>query len=465
MAKPMNHAEKLRYMTETPLPKLVLQLAAPAVVSMLISSFYNMADTYFVGQIGSASATGAVGVILPIMSILQAVGFMFGHGSGNHMSRALGAGDVEDAKKMAATGFFSAFFVGLCIMVMGLVFPVQLCNLLGATPTIAPYAVDYLRYLMPGAPFLVAQLVVNNQLRFQGSAFYGMIGVTIGALLNVVLDPIFIFGLGMGVSGAALATSISQIVGFVVLLCMTYRKGNIAIRPKHFVPSLGNYLEIFRGGVPSLARQVLTSVATICLNVAAGVYGDTAIAAMSIVGRVMLMGNSAIIGLGQGFQPICGFNYGAKRFGRVREAFWFCVKLCFGLLVAVALLGMVFAPQIINLLIKGNPEVTQIGALSLRLQCIFWPLFSFVIIANMMLQTIGMAGKATLLAVARQGLFFIPTVLLLSWLFGLFGVQVSQAVADVLSFALAIPITMPVLRQFKQAEEEMLEATESMVAE
>jgi len=458
----MNHAEKLRYMTETPLPKLVIQLATPAVVSMLISSLYNMADTYFVGQIGSASATGAVGVILPVMSLMQAMGFMFGHGSGNHMSRALGAGRVEDAKKMAATGFFSAFLAGLIIMAVGLLFPAQLCDLLGATETILPYAVEYLRYLMPGAPFLVAQLVINNQLRFQGSAFYGMIGVMVGALLNVALDPIFIFGLGMGVSGAALATSLSQIVGFTVLLCMTYRKGNIAIKPKHFSPSFANYKEIFRGGVPSLARQALTSISTICLNTAAGVYGDAAIAAMSIVGRVMLMGNSAVIGFGQGFQPICGFNYGAKRYGRVREAFWFCVKLCFAVLLIVAILGLCFAPQIIGLLIKGNPEVIEIGALSLRLQCIFWPLFSYVIIANMMLQTIGMARKATLLAVARQGLFFIPTVLLLSWLLGLFGVQVSQAVADVLSFLLAVPIGQGVLKQFEQMEQEATQQEEMM---
>lgn len=453
MAKPTNHAEKLQYMTETPLPRLVFQLATPAVVSMLISSLYNMADTYFVGQIGSASASGAVGVIFPVMSLMQAMGFMFGHGSGNHMSRALGAGKVEDAEKMAATGFISAFFVGLAIMIVGLLFPAQICGLLGSTETITPYAVEYLRYLMPGAPFLVAQFVVNNQLRFQGSAFYGMIGVTAGAMLNVVLDPIFIFGLGMGVSGAALATSISQVVGFFILLSMTYQKGNIGIRVRNFAPTFAMYKEIFRGGIPSLARQALASVATIVLNTAAGAYGDSAIAAMSIVGRVMMTGGSAVIGFGQGFQPICGFNYGAKRYGRVREAFWFCVKLCFFVLLGVAILGMIFAPQIIGLLIKGNPEVVEIGALSLRLQCIFWPLFSYVIIANMMLQTIGMAGKATLLATARQGLFFIPIILLLSWLFGLLGVQMSQAIADLFSFGLAVPIATGVLKQLKQMEE------------
>lgn len=454
MAKAMTHEEKLRYMTETPLPPLVAKLATPAIVSMLISSLYNMADTYFVGQLGSASASGAVGVIFPMMSLMQAMGFMFGHGSGNHMSRALGAGKVDDAEQMASVGFVSAFLTGLVIMVIGLLFPAPLCTLLGATETIAPYAQEYLLYLMPGAPFLVSQLVINNQLRFQGSAFYGMLGVTAGAMLNVVLDPVFIYGLDMGVSGAALATSISQTVGFFILLAMTRRPGNIAIRLKNFLPTLATYKEILRGGIPSLARQALGSVATICLNTCAGAYGDAAVAAMSIVGRVMMTGGSAVIGFGQGFQPICGFNYGAKRYGRVREAFWFCVKMCFFVLLAVAIVGMIFAPQIIGLLIKGNPEVNEIGALSLRLQCVFWPLFSFVIISNMMLQTIGMAGKATLLAIARQGLFFIPTLLLLNWLLGLLGVQMSQAVADLLSFFLAVPIIRGVLKQFKELEQE-----------
>ncbi len=454
MANAMTHEEKLRYMTETPLPPLVAKLATPAIVSMLISSLYNMADTYFVGQLGSASASGAVGVVFPMMSLMQAMGFMFGHGSGNHMSRALGAGKVDDAERMASVGFVSAFVIGLVIMVVGLLFPVQLCTLLGATETISPYAQEYLLYLMPGAPFLVSQLVINNQLRFQGSAFYGMLGVTAGALLNVALDPVFIYGLEMGVSGAALATSISQTISFFILLAMTCRPGNIAIRLKNFLPSLATYKEIFRGGIPSLARQALASVATICLNTCAGAYGDAAVAAMSIVGRVMMTGGSAVIGFGQGFQPICGFNYGAKRYGRVREAFWYCVRLCFFVLLAVAVIGMVFAPQIVGLLIKGNPEVNEIGALSLRLQCVFWPLFSFVIISNMMLQTIGMAGKATLLATARQGLFFIPTLLLLNWLLGLLGVQMSQAVADLLSFFLAVPITMGVLKQLKQMEQE-----------
>lgn len=454
MAKAMTAQEKLVYMTETPLPRLVTQLAIPTVISMLITAFYNMADTYFVGLIGSASASGAVGVIFPLMSLMQAIGFMFGHGSGNYMSRVLGAGDQEEAERMAATGFLFSFMAGVVIMIVGLLAARPLVFLLGSTETIAPYASDYIRYLMPGAPFLISSLVLNNQLRFQGSAFYGMIGITSGALLNVALDPLFIFGLNMGVAGAALATSLSQMVSAVILFMGTLRGGNIRIKLSAFTPTGTMFGHVLRGGVPSLARQGLNSLATVCLNFAAGGYGDAAIAAMSIVSRIMMMTVSAIIGFGQGFQPICGFNYGAKRYDRVRKCFWFCVKVGFAVLVVLAVLAIILAPQIVQLFLKDNPEVTRIGALTLRLQCICVPLFAFTCLSNMMLQTLGIAGKATLLAASRQGLFFIPTVLGLEMLLGLTGVQMAQAIADVLSFLLAVPLAFSVLNMLKQKEQE-----------
>ena len=452
MPKQMNAEEKLKYMTETPLAKLVLALSVPTIISMLITAFYNMADTYFVGLIGSASASGAVGVIFPLMSIMQAIAFMLGHGSGNYMSRQLGAGDTEDAKRMAATGFVFSFLVGVVIALVGLVFAKPLVYVLGSTATIAPYAQDYIRYLMPGVPFLMSSIVLNNQLRFQGSAFYGMIGITSGSILNVLLDPLFIFGLNMGVAGAALATSLSQAVGFVILLAMMRKGGNIRIELRLFSPNAHFIRHIMRGGVPSLARQGLNSLSSVCLNLAAGGYGDAAIAAMSIVGRIMMMTVSAIIGFGQGFQPICGFNYGAKLYSRVRKAFWFCVKLSFAVLVVLGVLAAAFAPQIVSLFLAADPDVQRIGTLALRLQCCFVPLFSFTCMSNMMLQTMGIAGKATLLAASRQGLFFIPAVLGLEKLLGLLGVQMAQPVADVLSFLLAIPLTAGVLRELKEKE-------------
>lgn len=456
MSKPMTAEQKLAQMTQTPLTKLILKLSVPTVISMLITSFYNMADTYFVGRIGSASASGAVGVIAPLMAIMQAVGFMFGHGSGNHMSRVLGAGDTQDAERMASTGFFSAFLAGVVIMLIGLLAAEPLVYLLGSTSTIAPYAQSYVRWLMPGVPFLVSSLVINNQLRFQGSAFYGMIGITSGAVLNVALDPLFIFAFDMGVAGAALATSLSQMVSFALLLSGTRKGGNIRIRLRSFTPTIHNFKEILRGGIPSLARQGLNSLATVCLNLAAGGYGDVAIAAMSIVSRVMMMTVSAIIGFGQGFQPICGFNYGAKRYDRVRQAFWLCVRICFGVLLVLSVLAVSFAPAIIGLFLENNPEVQRIGTLALRLQCIFIPLFSFTCISNMMLQTMGLAGKATLLAVSRQGMFFIPAVLLLEKIFGLLGVQMAQPVADVLAFFLAVPMAFGVLRDLKEKESQKI---------
>ena len=258
-----NPEEKRKYLTEEKIPTLVLNMAVPSIISMLITSFYNMADTFFVGQIGT-TATAAVGVIFPLMSIIQALGFTFGHGSGNYISRKLGQGEVEDAKKMAATGFVSALIAGAIFGLVGLIFLDGLVGILGATPTIAPYARQYAMYILIGTPFMASSLVLNNQLRFQGSAFFGMIGMGVGAVLNIALDPLFIFVLDMGVSGAALATILSQIVSFCLLLRGCTRGGNIAISLKNFSPSWAHYKEIARGGTPSLFRQGLGSVATIC---------------------------------------------------------------------------------------------------------------------------------------------------------------------------------------------------------
>ena len=451
-----NPEEKRKYLTEEKIPTLVLNMAVPSIISMLITSFYNMADTFFVGQIGT-TATAAVGVIFPLMSIIQALGFTFGHGSGNYISRKLGQGEVEDAKKMAATGFVSALVAGAIFGLVGLIFLDGLVGILGATPTIAPYARQYAMYILIGTPFMASSLVLNNQLRFQGSAFFGMIGMGVGAVLNIALDPLFIFVLDMGVSGAALATILSQIVSFCLLLRGCTRGGNIAISLKNFSPSWARYKEIARGGTPSLFRQGLGSVATICLNFAAGIYGDAAIAGMSIVTRVLQFANSAIIGLGQGFQPVCGFNYGAKLYGRVRKAFWFTVSLAFCVLLIGSIVGIALAPQIIAIFRKEDLEVIKIGALSLRLQCIFLPLSAFVVGSNMMLQTIGKPVKASISAAARTGLFFVPANLILPQFFGLLGVQMSQAVADLCSFVLCVPLAGTTLLEMKRLEKERAE--------
>lgn len=439
---------KFIMMTETKIEPLVLRLAIPTIISMLITSIYNMADTYFVGKINT-SATGAVGIVFSLMAVIQAIGFFFGHGSGNFISRKLGEKEFEIADRMASIGFFSALFGGCLITIFGFVFMHPLARMLGATDTIMPYACDYMRFILLGAPYMTASLVLNNQMRFQGNAFYAMIGITTGGILNIALDPIFIFGFGLGTSGAALATIISQFVSFCLLLHGTRKKG-IPVHIKNFRPTPAFFKEIVRGGLPSLARQGCGSIATICLNQTAGIYGDAAIAAMSIVTRIMMFASSAMIGFGQGFQPVCGFNYGAKKFDRVRKAFWFCVKSSFVVLLAISITGIAFAPQIIELFRKGDPDVVAIGSIALRLQCISFPFTGFVVLCNMMAQTIGKAVKATTLALSRQFLFFVPALFLLSGIFGLTGIEWSQAVADWCSLALSVPIGFSILREMKE---------------
>lgn len=446
--------QKFDRMTKTPIPRLIGELAVPTIISMLVTSFYNMADTFFVGKINT-SATAAVGIVFPLMAMIQAFGFFCGHGSGNYISRQLGAHNFEDASKMSATGFVSAFVLGLGILVVGFLFTDPLLRIMGSTETILPYARSYMRIILIGAPYMTASLVLNNQLRFQGSAFYSMIGITTGAVLNIVLDPLFIFVLDMGVAGAALATIISQFVSFCLLIAGTFRGGNLRLNLRDFSPSLKYYQNIVKGGAPSLFRQGLGSFATVCLNLMAGPYGDAAIAAMSIVTHISQFAASVVIGFGQGFQPVCGFNYGAKLFKRVQEGFWFCVKFCTSVLLVAAVCGWIFSPNLIGIFLKTDPLVIEYGSQALRLQALTFPLVGWITIANMMLQTIGKTVKASLLAMSRQFLFFVPVILTLPGFLGILGVQFSQPIADFCSFLLAVPLSISVLREMSHEQEQL----------
>lgn len=446
--------QKFDRMTKTPIPRLIGELAVPTIISMLVTSFYNMADIFFVGKINT-SATAAVGIVFPLMAMIQAFGFFCGHGSGNYISRQLGAHNFEDASKMSATGFVTAFVLGLGILVVGFLFTDPLLHIMGSTETILPYARSYMRIILIGAPYMTASLVLNNQLRFQGSAFYSMIGITTGAVLNIVLDPLFIFVLDMGVAGAALATIISQFVSFCLLIAGTFRGGNLRLNLRDFSPSLKYYQNIVKGGAPSLFRQGLGSFATVCLNLMAGPYGDAAIAAMSIVTRISQFAASVVIGFGQGFQPVCGFNYGAKLFKRVQEGFWFCVKFCTSVLLVAAVCGWIFSPNLIGIFLKTDPLVIEYGSQALRLQALTFPLVGWITIANMMLQTIGKTVKASLLAMSRQFLFFVPVILTLPGFLGILGVQLSQPIADFCSFLLAVPLSISVLREMSREQEQL----------
>lgn len=451
MKSAITQEQRYEMMINTPISRLIPRLAVPTIISMLVTAVYNMADTFFVSQIGT-SASGAVGIIASLMFMIQAIGFTFGMGSGNYISRSLGDQNGAEAGRAAATAFFSVFIIGILMMVFGVIFMEPLVYLLGATPTIAPYAMDYMRYILFAAPFMLCSFVMNNILRSQGIALYAMFGITAGGILNMVLDPIFIFNLNMGIAGAAVATMVSQMVSFVILICQcNLREGSIKIQFSKFTPSLRMYGIIFHAGLPSLCRQGLMSISSVVLNYAAGPYGDAAIAAMSIVSRFMMFINSGLIGFGQGFQPVCGFNFGAKRYDRVLESFWFCVKVSVVLLTVLGALSFGLARPIIAAFRREDMEVISIGAKALRLQLLTMPIQAWIIMCNMLTQSIGYGFRASLVAMGRQGLFLIPALLILPQAFGLLGVQVSQLVADVFTCVLGTVIVAGILKEFKRA--------------
>ena len=440
------HTDNYTFLTQAPVHRVIVTMAIPTIISMLVTGLYNIADTFFVGKIDT-QATAAVGVVFSLMFFVQAMGFFFGHGSGNYISRELGARRHENAVKMASTGFFSSFFFGLVILVLGEIFLTPLSLMLGSTATILPYTEDYMQVILLGAPFLTSSLTLNNQMRLQGNAKFAMFGIVTGAILNVVLDPILIFTCGMGVSGAAWATVIGQVVSFVILFFMARRGENIAILFRHFSPSIQRYKEIFYGGSPSMMRQGLACVATMSLNFAAGAYGDSAIAAMSIVSRIAMLSFAVVIGLGQGFQPVCGFCYGAGLYGRLKEAYKFTVTIGTIFLIVLAIIGWMISGTLIGVF-RDDPEVIAIGIVALRWQLCVFPVNALILASNMLAQTCRKPWRANILAAARQGLFFIPLIFILPSYFGLLGVEMCQAVSDVLSFTLTVPIVIYTFREF-----------------
>lgn len=436
------------FLTQAPVHRVILTMAFPTVISMLVTSLYNLADTFFVSQINT-QCTAAVGIVFCVVSVVQAIGFFFGHGSGNYISRMLGARKRLEAQIMATTGLVSSLSVGLLLLLAGHMFLQEIVQLLGSTPTIQPYAESYLGILLVGAPLMTGTLTLNNQMRFQGNASYSMIGILAGTLLNVVLDPLFIFVLHWGIEGAAWATVISQMCSFVMLLTLSRKNGGLGISLRRFVPSPSLFREIIMGGTPSLLRQGLSAISVASLNVAAAVYGDAAIAGMSIVGRCCFFVFAVIIGFGQGFQPLCGFCYGARLYGRVKEGFVYCAKLGTCFLAVCSVLGFMFAESIITMF-RNDLEVVQVGAAALRWQMVTFVLLPTIGLSNMMLQTIRKPWQANLAAASRSGLFFIPLIWLLPQYLGLAGVEMCQALADICSFALCLPLALRAFREMQK---------------
>lgn len=438
-------------MINTPIPKLIGSLAIPTVISMLVTSVYNMADTYFVSQINT-EASAAVGIVFPIMTIIQALGFTLGMGAGSLISRKLGEKDNKAANQTASVAFFTSFIVGLFITILGNVFSTSFMKIVGASESVLPYARSYAKYIFYGAPFMCASFVLNNILRSEGKAFFSMIALTTGGILNIILDPIFIFLLKMGISGAAIATLISQSISFFILLSWFLRKKAICLISIRLVSNQITTLKnVVITGLPSLSRQGLASVATILLNRACASYGDGAVAAMAIVTKIVMFIASIMIGIGQGFTPVAGYNYGAKRYDRVKKAYWFTVFSSMAILGVFAFVGVIFAKEIITFF-RNDPEVIKVGTVALRWQIAVLPLHSLIVTTNMLLQATGNIPQATFLSCNRQGVYFIPLILILPLCFGILGIEISQACADLLTVITSVPFLIWFMKKINKLE-------------
>ena len=445
-------ALQFRRMTETPIPQLVLSLAAPTILSMLITSIYNLADTFFVGQI-STSASGAVGVVSSLMAIIQALGFMLGHGAGTIISRSLGSRDTTAATRFASTSFFTALVFGVVLAVAGLGTLPHFMMLLGSTETILPHACAYARPILIAAPLMISSLVMNNILRYEGKASFAMIGLVTGGLLNIALDPLFIFGLGMGTAGAGLATALSQTISFCILLSMFLRGKTVSqFRITAVTREARDFGRILLGGAPSFGRQGLNSIGGMLLNLAARSYGDAAVAGMSIVSRIFMFIISVAIGVGQGLQPVASFNYGARKYRRVRQAAIFTIEAAFCMLVVLVGLCWVNGDVLIRLF-RDDPAVTAVALPAFHYQCLAMLLHPIIVVANMTFQSVGASGRATFLACCRQGVFFIPLILILPRTHGLFGVEICQPIADVLTFLVSLPFLLAFLQQLGRMDD------------
>lgn len=433
-------------MTETPVARLVLTLGIPTTISMLITNIYNMADSYFVSRI-SLSAGGATSIVFGIMSIIQAFGFMFGHGAGSHISRQLGGKQIEKAGKYASFGFFAALACGVAIMVLGLVFLEPLMLLLGSTKTILPHAKDYGFWILIAAPAMTTSCVLNNILRYEGKATLAMVGLTTGGILNMILDPILIFNCHMDISGAGLATAISQYISFGILFSMfLLKKTQSRISVRLLTKEFRILWDIILTGLPSLARQGLNSMSTMVLNAQAKPFGDAAIAAMGYVGRTSSLIFSVGLGIGQGFQPVSAFNYGAKKYSRVKKSAYFTTAFGAAFMGIIAAFCFAFAPQIISLF-RDEADVIKIGSEALRIQCVFLMFLPISVVATMLFQSIGKSVPALILSCLQSGLIFIPLCLILPHFIGITGIELAQPLAYFAAATVSLPMGLVFLKR------------------
>lgn len=444
-----SYSNKYEKMTQAPVKGLIRTLAIPTIITMLVSALYNMADSYFVGKIDTSSVA-AIGIVFSIMTMLQAIGFCLGQGSGVCISSYLGAKDKEKAQTYASVAFYISIIIGILLAIFGFFFSSSIAKIMGATATTLENTKSYLKIILLGSPFILGSFVMNNQLRYQGSAIYSMFGILSGSLLNIALDPLLIFKLNLGVKGAAYATIISQFIGFIILIIGTFKGENIKLYPKYFKPKCKVISEILKNGIPSLSRQGIQTIANITLNFAASQFGDEAIAGMSVFNRVMFLGFAVVIGIGQGFQPVSSFNNGAKRYDRVYEGYKYTILLSTCFITFAAIIEYIFAPNLITLF-RNDPIVIDIGKNALRYECFVLPLIGFCTASNMLTQSLKLSGRATIMALCRQGIFYIPLMLTLPRILGLTGLELVQPMAELFTFITTIFLTKSTIKNLKES--------------
>lgn len=439
-------------MLSEPMYKVIPKMAVPTVISMLVSALYNLVDTYFVSFLGTA-ATGAVGVNASLENFIMMAGSFLAIGANSYIARLLGAKQEKKASQVLSTSFFTALITGTLVMICGLIWMHPLVNLLGAHGEVEKFAMDYAGYVLYAAPFMAASFVMNQCLRSEGSAVFSMIGILAGSIINIGLDPLFIFVFGWGIKGASAATAISKVISFVILLWPYLRRHSmLRLNPKNICYSRDICTEVFKMGSPSLLRNGLSTVAGILLNNIAGGYSDAALAAISVTNRIIMFLTYAVLGFGQGFQPVAGFNWGAKRYDRVRKAYRFSSVAGVISISVISLFVALFSKQLIALFTETDAEMMRIGSLSIILQCAAMPIHAWVIVVNMLYAGTGKAFGAITLGITRQGICFFPIVWLLPRLFGVNGIAAVQAAADALSLFVAIPFAVSILRKLKQLE-------------
>ena len=436
--------------------RVIPKMAIPTIIAFLINSIYSLADTYFVSSLGT-NATAAVSVNTSLDQLIMMAGSMLAMGANSYIARLLGQGDQKKASQVLSTAFFLAIGLGTVLMIFGCIFMTPMVRLLGATPTCEQYTIDYATYILLAAPFMASSFVMNQCLRSEGSATLSMIGMGFGGILNCVLDPIFIFGLDMGVAGASLATAISKVVSFAILIFpYITRRSILHLSVRNFHCSWDIMSKIISVGSSSMFRSGLAVVSAIMLNDLAGNYSDSVLAGIGVTNKIMMFPFSIILGFGSGFQPVAGFNWGAKRYDRVRESYRFSTWVAIiGAVIMSAVLA-IFADPIIVLFAGSDPEMREIGALSIRLQCYALPIHAWVMVVNMLCVGLGNARGAFLLATARQGTCFIPILYIMERFMREAGIASVQAAADVISLALAVPIIIMMWKKISSAEKTFL---------